>query len=175
MRDKTTNFRMVKTADFENGTQPAILKMRQKRRFVIIQVASLGLPPKEISMKLKYHYTKQPILIFAAQFFNFSGTRKIWDGYYQFRYIEKTVSQKSLVLAFSKIQLPQKLKLIAFRQQYLSFYQYKLIQTILKLIVFHSTENFKKIFGGITILSYCVENFVARIKILSYSVKNFLK
>ena len=55
-----------KTADFENGTKPSILKMRQKRRFVIIQVASLGLSPKKISMKLKYHYTKQPILIFAS-------------------------------------------------------------------------------------------------------------
>ena len=48
-----------KIADFENGTQPAIFKMRQKRRFVILQVASLGLSPKEISMKLKYYYTKQ--------------------------------------------------------------------------------------------------------------------
>ena len=47
-------------------TQPAILKTRQKRRFVIIEVTSLGLSPKEITMKLKYHYTKQSILIFAA-------------------------------------------------------------------------------------------------------------
>ena len=55
--------------DSENGTQPAILKMRQKRRFVVEQVASLGLSPKEISVKRENHYIKQPILFFFAIIF----------------------------------------------------------------------------------------------------------
>ena len=38
----------------------------------MIHIASLGLSPKEISMKLKNHYTKQPILIFAAYFFRYT-------------------------------------------------------------------------------------------------------
>ena len=102
MPDKIANFRVGKTADFGNGTQPAILKMRQKRRFVINEVASLGLSPKEISMKLKNH--KTTFFNFSGIVFDFfSGTRKIWDWYYQFRYIEKRVSWKCLVLAFSRI------------------------------------------------------------------------
>ena len=44
-------------ADFENETLAQICKT---------EVASLGLWPKEISMKLKYHDTNQLILIFVA-------------------------------------------------------------------------------------------------------------
>ena len=58
-----------KAADFENRTQTAILKTRQKRQIVIIQVASWGLSPKEKSIKLKNRRTKQPTLIFVSYFF----------------------------------------------------------------------------------------------------------
>ena len=72
MRDKTTNFRVGQNRGFRKRDTTGDFE-RQKRRFVLIQLASLGLSPRNINETEKPQH--------KTTYFNFCGI-----GFYFFWY-----------------------------------------------------------------------------------------